>query len=86
MIVCTVLTGTLAIAMLEKTCPAIWNRLITNVPWNMTLDGFLIPHPAAVAKLVCFPALIPPIRSRTPRITTQYHATNANWTMVRVTG
>lgn len=41
---CTVLTGTRAMAMLEKTCPAIWNRLIMNVPWSMCRDAILIPH------------------------------------------
>lgn len=34
--------------MEEKTCPAIWNKLIMTVPWNMALVGFLIPQPLVV--------------------------------------
>lgn len=53
--VCTVETGTLAIAMDEKTCPAIWNKLIINVPWNMAFVGFLMPQPLAVPMLPLLP-------------------------------
>lgn len=86
------LTGTRAMAMLEKTCPAIWNRLIINVPWNMLLVGFLMPHPAVVLRLPLLPvrpgagACIMPLCSLAARQTTQYPATNANWAKVSVTG
>lgn len=63
-------------AMLEKTCPAIWNRLMMNVPWNMVRDGFLMPQPGVVPTLPRRPRLaagplIPPRRSRAARMTTQ---------------
>jgi len=75
-----VLTGTRAMAMLEKTWPAIWNRLIMNVPWNMWRDGLRMPHPPMVLTLMrrldkpplAWPVAPPrPRRSRRKRTTTQ---------------
>lgn len=47
LIVWTVLTGTRAIAIEEKMCPAIWNPDMTRVPSSAFLVGFLIPQPEA---------------------------------------
>ena len=68
--VCTVLTGTLLVATLEKTCPPIWNATMGRTPLNNALDGSLsVPIPSC---------------GRVHR--KQYSAMNQNWTIVNVIG
>lgn len=70
MIVCTVLTGILEMAMLENMCPPTWKIPIGTVLWKIALVGLRRAEKPTRGLM----------KSR------QYPATKANWTKVRVIG